>query len=542
MQTLYAVQFRVSPVKEDSPADTERLLCGKITAWISGWYKEKHTLDLNIGVDSTELTPLPSHHISVQASSTANRSVSFWALSWTYDSVPGKTWNISPTIARIGQQIEASLSFGLQSDVPLDKFRYRPQLAPDLIDNFGCWVNERKLSTKPFNIDLENIDEFVSTTLQSTERILPVVVISPVKSKEQPLVDPSEIAHWLAGIAEVFVLTNTGTAFELIDQIGDHLACYNGAVRVYRPKFSPQAKPEEHPVYLSSNYNLFRDGGRELRYRLFEECASISAARFTTGKVAQAAREAIRAEEMESLLKARNEALKNFEDNRVFSKLLEDADKEHDELRRERDELALQNSILREELANAREENANLKADKANLKENLQAIWQSQAPEAFDETNLPDDELEISSVIDAVSKAEEKFADTLIFHKNAKTSAESSSYHDPYRVFHAFEIMDMICRRRHEALNRGETIGRLQDLFAEKGLKYSPHISEITKGRWGCEYEVLYEGEKVFADEHIKLGNNRNPEFCLRIHFFRDDKKYKFVVAHVGEHKTNTQT
>jgi hypothetical protein len=535
MQTLYAVQFTVPPSLEDSPIDAERILCDKITAWISGWYKDKHKLNLNIGIDSNELAPLPSHHISILASSTINTSASQWALNWSYDSDLGKTWYISPSVARVGQEIEVSLVVGFQSVVPLDKFRYRPQLAPDLINSFECWMGNRKLSTKPVYIQLENIEEFVSTTLPSKERTLPIVVISPVKSNEQPLVDSLEIALWLAGIAEVFVLANTGTAFELIDQIGDRLACYNGAVRVYRPKFSTLAKPEEHPVYLSSNSTLFRDGGRGLRYQLFEECASISAARFTAGKVTQAAREAIKAEETENLIKTRTEALKNLEDKKEFSALLEVADKHYAELTQQRDELAHQYSASREELANAREEIANLKA-------NLQSIWQTQVPESFDEIGLAADEPNFSSVLDAVKEAEEKFIDTLIFLKGALTSSEKSSYYAPHRVFHAFEIMDVLCRKRREALSRDEKIGRLEDLFLEKGLKYSPHISEATKGQWGDEYEVQYEGKKVRAHEHIKLGNNRNPEYCLRIHFFRDDKKYKFIVVHVGEHKTNTQT
>ncbi len=32
------------------------------------------------------------------------------------------------------------------------------------------------------------------------------------------------------------------------------------------------------------------------------------------------------------------------------------------------------------------------------------------------------------------------------------------------------------------------------------------------------------------------------PEACLRIHFFIDDEASKFVVAHVGRHKTNTKS
>jgi hypothetical protein len=304
---------------------------------------------------------------------------------------------------------------------------------------------------------------------------------------------------------------------------------------VYRPRFTKRSKPEEHPVYLSSNVALFREAGKELRRRLFDECASISAARFTPGRITRAAREAIRAEEIESVITTRNEALRYLEDNNEFSALLKLADKQYAELKTERDDLELENSALREELASAREENANLKA-------NLQSIWLAQVPESFDGVDIHTDEMDFGSVIDAVSIAEERFRETLVFLKSARTSAEDSSYNDSKRVFHAFAVMDLICRRRREALGRDEKLGRLEDLFSKEGLRYSPHISERTKGHWKEEYEVFYEGRRVPAHDHIKLGNHRNPEYCLRIYFFRDDDKYKFVIAHVGEHKTNTQT
>ena len=60
-----------------------------------------------------------------------------------------------------------------------------------------------------------------------------------------------------------------------------------------------------------------------------------------------------------------------------------------------------------------------------------------------------------------------------------------------------------------------------------------------SKGKWGEEYETTYKGRRVSIEQHLALGKG-GPDTCLRVHFHIDEEDEKFVVAHVGKHKTNT--
>jgi hypothetical protein len=62
-----------------------------------------------------------------------------------------------------------------------------------------------------------------------------------------------------------------------------------------------------------------------------------------------------------------------------------------------------------------------------------------------------------------------------------------------------------------------------------------------SKGKWGNEYEATYQGQKVSIEQHLTLGKS-GPDTCLSIHFYTDEKEEKYVIAHVGRHKTNTST
>ncbi len=70
---------------------------------------------------------------------------------------------------------------------------------------------------------------------------------------------------------------------------------------------------------------------------------------------------------------------------------------------------------------------------------------------------------------------------------------------------------------------------------------YKARESMTSRGKWGEEYEATYQGRKVPIEQHLALGKGK-PDACLRIHFYTDEKDQKYVIAHVGRHKTNTST
>jgi hypothetical protein len=60
-----------------------------------------------------------------------------------------------------------------------------------------------------------------------------------------------------------------------------------------------------------------------------------------------------------------------------------------------------------------------------------------------------------------------------------------------------------------------------------------------SRGKWSEEYETTFNGHRVSIEPHLALGKG-GPDTCLRIHLNVDEDRERFVIAHVGRHKTNT--
>jgi hypothetical protein len=134
-----------------------------------------------------------------------------------------------------------------------------------------------------------------------------------------------------------------------------------------------------------------------------------------------------------------------------------------------------------------------------------------------------------------------QFNETLVFTENAFQSADESPYGQPDKVRRAFEAMDTVCRALRNAKASGTTMGGLVAAFEQCGFEYKAHQSEVTKSKWGTEYQMTYRGNRVSIEPHLALGAGP-PQTCLRIHFWTDDESMQFVIDHVGRHKTNTKS
>lgn len=246
-----------------------------------------------------------------------------------------------------------------------------------------------------------------------------------------------------------------------------------------------------------------------------------------------AVRDAIGRDREHVLAKYREDLRSNLTDNEVLRELLNMADREIQEKATEIGVLKEKISSLQDQLFRARIKIEGLQAN-LEAKEQIEGAtdWEEESQDGFNEA--------AESVFDVVMAAERRFAMNLVFLEEAKSSARKSSYWYPQKVFDACQAMSEICEMRKVARKNETKLGSMESLFEERGIKYAPHISEKTENQWGQEYVVEYDGRMQKAHHHIKLGSDRDSRACLRIHFFPDDERGKFVVAHVGRHKTNT--
>lgn len=523
MRPLYALQFEVASLEANPPLDVANQTLVVLASWISEWYLTRKNIRIALPLTGGDLSPCEGHELAITVARSAD--VSHSTISWSYpDERDGNLlWHSKCEISKFDGLTEFSFQLLLESIqfyiAPVEFVLRRPRVIATLLRQFACSHGDARLSDQPRELSAQQVPEFVANRLLSRNRRLPIVIVSRTSIIEQCLVDPSALANRLAGIAEVYVLDDKWSGFALSDEVGKIYSCYNGAVRLYWPDFDSEASPYS-PVYTP---DTTRELGSKLVEIIFNQLAAISAFRFVPGPVAIDAINFLqnqKAIELESIKAAAQE-------RGDYAELLSVADEE--------------NALLREKLNRLQEENADGKARLQLSQENLRAVWQAHedGPHRGEAEPLPEESTEQESLEDVVRNATSSYASTLVFLDSATSSAQHSPFKQPKRAAQALLAMHEVCQAWRQSRRDKIAIGPLEQHFVAKGFVYKPRESMTSKGKWAEEYETTYHGRKVSIEQHVAVGKG-GPDTCLRIHFYTDEKEEKFIVAHVGRHKTNT--
>jgi hypothetical protein len=524
MRPLYAVQFEVAATKSDVTSDVAEEVLREVDSWISDWYLFRRGINIGFPTAGGYLSPCQSHELKVNREVSQSGDVSRSTVSWSYpDERDGNLlWHSRCEVSKFGGLTEFSFQLLLESTqfyiAPVEFKLQRPRLIARLLRQFVCTHGDERLSTEPRSLSAQAVSEFVQAHLQSRGRRLPIVLVSRTAISDKWLVDPAELADKLAGIAEVYVLDDKWAGYALTNEVGKIYSCYNGAVRLYWPDFDPEVSPYS-PVYTPEKV---RDLGGGLVEIVFRQLAAISAFRFVPGPVAIDALDYLadrKSKELESIKKAAQER----GDYEQFVQMWEN-----------------ENAELKKKVGQLQEENADLRAGLQLSQDNLRAMWRAQDVEGIGSAEpVAEEEAEPESIDEAVRIAQSNFPETLVFLESALTSAKDSPFKQPKRVSQALLAMHEVCQEWRKSRKEKVAIGLLEDHFAAKGFTYKPRESMTSRGKWADEYEATYRGRKVPIEQHLALGKG-GPDTCLRIHFYTDDVSEKYIIAHVGRHKTNT--
>jgi hypothetical protein len=338
-------------------------------------------------------------------------------------------------------------------------------------------------------------------------------VLSPAPYSETLSVDPVAVSNALAGVASVQVLSSKWAGFALTDEIGKQYSCYNGAVRIYWPRFSREADPYFYRLWLPSQISEF-GGSEAFAQSLLRIVAAAASFRFVEPEPLRAFRR--RHDE------ARLAALKATKGG-DYEALFDEYAKLDTEARQ-----------LREQL-----EVATL--DNETLRNNLSAVW-SAAPEsaAVPSAASIDDRPDLKSVHDAVSEAQRRTTH-LTYLDDAFSSAQESPFKQPDKAYSALLAIDDVAKHWAQQLAGGPNLGPRKEAFRQRGFEYKEDISQTSEGKWRDEYSYPYDGKKTLFAPHITIGA-KQADKCLSVHMFWDEPKRVVVIAHVGRHKMNTRS
>ncbi len=447
-----------------------------------------------------------------------SNNVVLYDVSWVHphDDDPGLRWHISVSVLKGAKEIIFCLVIRISATecivAPPRIQLGAPRIVKTLVGKCPAFISGIEINDQVYVIKVEDVPSLVEF-IKTAERRIPIIVLSKENYNNVLIFDPSPLAQRLLGLAVFVVLEDKWTTYKLSEALGKGMGCYNGALRIYWPRFREGDLSAYHKCWLGTTIRSFR----ELRY--FENAV------FNT--VCEAA--AMQYVEPSEIAKFRavveNERIKAIKERTTTS---------YDELYRSWSEMVEINDMNIIEKQRLLEENDAIK------QQLYQMCVNCKTRSSNEEQSESGDNEEYGSVLDAVLAARERFTN-ILFLDSAIESAKDSPYSRPDNVFQALDAINDVAEQWKKSISGAGQQCSLRNLFRTKGYEYKDGISQTSEGKWGEEYKFIYKGEKVLFENHITLGA-KQPNKCLSIHMYRDHAVKKIVIGHVGRHLTNTNT
>ena len=432
-------------------------------------------------------------------------------------------WNTRLTLAAAGEKVE----FGCLLRIGSRSFRVSPLgaisagapgIVGELLRQHECRVSPVQIAAKHTRISPGEADLLVPFLL-SGDRALPIVLVSQDNETGEPLADPKRVQKRLSGLAHVYEITGEA-GFELTDALGKTSSCFNGAVRVYWPGFTPSAW-RQHPLYLPDRVQAIRTRGRRVEDELFRLLSDIAASRFDDGELwrslrAQANRK--RQEDIRRRLDEESSEREPSEDLTEFYKDYEATLKKVDHLDAHNAELA--------------QENARLLAENAGLRTNLSTLTQF-AGAAEADVESAGEEAEPETVSEALEQAAAHHACLDVWESATASAAESVS-NRAGRVRDALDSIAKLSRLYFATPDR--SIGEsFKSFFDKQGVKYAPQESEMTMQQYGSDRIFRDGSSSREIQQHLTLGQGSRAN-CVQIYFDADTDSETFIIGYCGIH------
>lgn len=188
---------------------------------------------------------------------------------------PSLSWRTTVDVMRGVDAVEAGIS--VEQDLRHHRIPPSPlqpplvQLLHELVDRGARVGNQRVSFVAQAVVGPGGIESFINEVLLDRERRLPVLLFTNIKEQDgvypNDAGDPSLAARELCGQAHVYVLPRTEDTHRLTKRLG-MLSAYDGAVRIYWPRFHLSDPPPRHPLHLRQRLN--RSSGPAIIRRIIE--------------------------------------------------------------------------------------------------------------------------------------------------------------------------------------------------------------------------------------------------------------------------------
>lgn len=400
-----------------------------------------------------------------------------------------------------------------------------PRLVRDVIRDLPCHADGEILRDDERVIASGQEVDQLCALLERPSRRLPVIVLAEGVTR-QPFSSLEKLTGRLAGAAHVVGLSDACTPL-LRRRVGNDLAVFNGAVRMYRPGFrADDADPFDHPLWVLARDRPPGEGAPVVArvlasgvskgttdYPRFEAVRQGAAARDIAARRADSSDQ-----EMATLYEAENEALRAQLDalRTEQNQWLADAEAERTAAERRIAELRVE----------SRGHQARADALRAALREGSQP--QERAP--------------LSDFADFGAWADANLSPNVWISPKARRAAErEGAYRRPEEVGEALALLDDLYvplrRQPDQRLNEA-----WESRLKEAGLALAPCFTRPGDLQRFPEYSVVHRGERRWCDLHLKRGGGTDPRSMFRIYVGWVEEEGVLVVGHLPSHLDNNLT
>lgn len=514
---VYACRFEISSVQG------LRKVASYYTDWIADRYhKDHHSLKFAFDFQN-ETVPkaLPDDHLLKSTSyevDTAKVYKLFWSIPDGEDS--GLRWLNDIRLGQFGKDCVVEHLISVESVefniIPARFLVGSPRVVRDILAETATYFGDSKIGAAPHDLQKADLRDFVEL-LASRSRKLPIVLMAPNARNKPNAVDADDLARKLAGVARVVRISNSDTAWSFAENIGRHLACFNGAVRVYWPGFTPESNPFAHPLFVRQV--MEKEKGFRVSRKIQSMIFAVTAFRFVPDqRITDLVRdcenremwsrlEAVRGANTEAILKSYRRALLQLE-------------KKHRDC-----------EDLEAEVKNLRE----LKAPR---------IIVENEPSMELEQETGEVNWSLSSVYEAVETA--RRSTKLEILKSAYKSAKESPFNRPYDIYLLLTDLDKFAvdwrANRIKVKSRGDWQTKLKNFLNQRGWgkRNRMNLSATAQTKFRSHYEFEYGGGKQLFAPHVTIGAG-NTNSCASVHYIFDLTSENIIIGHVGKHLPNAR-
>ncbi|MDN5923981.1 MAG: hypothetical protein L0H70_03160 [Xanthomonadales bacterium] len=454
--------------------------------------------------------------------------------------VAGRRWRVELVLIEDPSAAPA-ISITLSAIGPADRPAPDPTipgLAGDLIDGIGL-IDLRdgsNLSTKSTMVNTPDEVQRLVEQLESPQRQHPIIVLSQYRKDgtTKTMLDADVLAAKLRGLSHVVVLgLEHHASWTLTDLLSKRFSVFGAAVRLFRPKFTTEDAPSDHPYWTP---HVLDEQGLLLRHveaQLLRESASSSLRVLESRETIPAFDDVQRMMLTRRIEHMRNKAAETAATAPVQTRVAElettlrDANDLADLFAKDKDRL----SVRVTQLSGERD---NLNSKVIYLQDRVRELEQRLAGALADEqVTIPD------TWEDLEEWAKECLGDRVVLTPKAIHAARNSPFED---ISFAYKVL-LFLANIYVPSKRGELDGGKQLLDstkAELGVEVGPVGTAVSSQRYKDTYSSTYKGKRARLDMHVQGSSNRDPRHGFRLYFHWDAQDQCVVVGWFPSHLDNT--